>query len=283
MRLGITAAARNALRTARTAAILASGGGPGPNGPLKVFVVGSGRSGTHWLGYLLAAFPSTHVTVEKKPIFPWVVAMAQDPSKEAELFPRLARAYRWEHASVLPNHYVDKSHPNLWLAGRLAAEFPEARFVAIWRRLEGTVASMIKHDGVRHWVEAWDDDPRPNRFLGVSEDFIPAYRGMSVPARCAVRVVAHAREIDRLAQVLGRRLLVVEYEGLHSRTDDEVRRLADFMGCTAPAAIPLPKSESLRKWQAQLSPQEIGDIRGVAALLDAEDLLEFPPRGENPS
>jgi hypothetical protein len=272
MALGI----RTALRTARAAAILASGRGPGPDGPLKLFVVGSGRSGTHWLGYLLAAFPSTHVTVEKKPIFPWVVTMAQDPSKERELFPRLARAYRWEHASVLPSHYVDKSHPNLWLADRLAAEFPEARFVAIWRRLEGTVASMMKHDGVRHWVEAWDGNPRPNRFLGVSEDFIPVYREMSVPARCAVRVVAHAREIDRLGPALGSRLLVVEYGRLHSNTAHEIRRLADFTGCSAPATIPLPQNESLGKWHAHLSDSDIRDIRATAALLDAEDLLEVP-------
>jgi hypothetical protein len=135
---------------------------------------------------------------------------------------------------------------------------------------------MIKHDGVRHWVEAWDDDPRPNRFLGVTEDFIPVYREMSVAARCAVRVVAHAREIDRLAPVLGKRLLVIEYGRLHSDTDDEIRRLAGFIRCSTPTAIPQPKGESLAKWQTQLSDRDVDDIRAAARLLHAEDLLEMP-------
>jgi hypothetical protein len=223
---------------------------------------------------LLKAFPSTHVTVEKSPIFPWVVAMAQDPEQESSLFPRLARAYRWEHAGVLPRHYVDKSHPNLWIAGRLAAAFPEARFVAIWRRLEGTVASMLKHDGVRHWAEAWDVNPRPSRFLGVNEDFVATYRAMGIPARCAVRAIAHAREISRIAPKLGGRMLTFEYGDLHRRTGYEMRRLADLIGAAVPESIPEPDPRSLDKWREQLGDADLRDIRAAATLLGAEDLLE---------
>ena len=31
----------------------------------KIFVIGSGRSGTHWVGYILEAHPDIHVTIEK--------------------------------------------------------------------------------------------------------------------------------------------------------------------------------------------------------------------------
>lgn len=274
MKLGIRRLLRSARAAARTGLVVATRGDPTADGPYKVFVVGSGRSGTHWLGYVLDAFPATHVTVEKEPIFPLVVEIAQRPELEPFAFPKLARLYRAEHRAVLPKHYVDKSHPNLWLAERLNGEFPEARFVAIWRTLEGTVASMMKHDGVRHWVEVWDRTRRPNRFLGITEDLIPAYRRMSLPARCAVRVIAHAREIERLTGVLGRKLHVVRYEDLHSRPEMEVQRLAEFLGLSDPPDIPMPNTDSRHKWRNQLSDADRSDIRDVAARLGAEDLLD---------
>ncbi len=274
MQIRVKRLLRTAVAETRGRFMIATGRGPGERGPFKVFVVGSGRSGTHWLGYILEAFPNTHVTVEKEPIFPWVVEMAQHPEREPSLFPRLAERYRGEHRVVLPKHYVDKSHPNLWIAERLAGEFPEARFVAIWRTLEGTVASMLKHDGVRHWVEAWDKEPCASRFLGVTEDMIPAYRRMSIAERCAVRVIAHHREIERLTDRLGGRLHVVAYESLISWPDLEVNRLADFLGLKVPDTIPMPKAESRSKWRTQLTDRERLDIRTIAIGMEATDLLD---------
>ena len=247
---------------------------PGPQGPYKIFVVGSGRSGTHWLGYILDSYPSIFATVEKKPIFPWVVEMAQHPETEALLFPKLVRRYRAEHRAVLPRHYVDKSHPNLWLAEKLAAEFSEARFIAIGRRLECTVASMLKHDGVRRWVEIWDQDPRPNRFLGVTEALIPTYRAMSIPARCAVRVVAHFAEIERLRGVLGRRMHVIRYEDIYTAPQAEFDRISAFLGLQTPTGVPMPNDQSRSKWQNQLTQSDRADIAAVAGMLGANHLLE---------
>ena len=277
MSMGIKRVARNVAAGLRGHLVTIAGGAPTANGPYKVFVIGSGRSGTHWLGYILEAFPQTHVTVEKPPIFPWVVEMAQRPASEDKLFPQLATRYRAEHRRVLPRLYVDKSHPNLWLAERLAAEFHEARFVAIWRSLEGTVASMLKHEGVRYWVEEWDRHGGTNRFLGVTQDLIPAYRNLSVAGRCAVRVIAHAVEIERLAGKLGSRLHVVAYDALHSEPDAEIARLADFLNLPVPPGVPRPDAGSRWKWRKQLSDSDLADIREVAAHMGAEDLLDVQP------
>jgi len=273
MTLGVKRFARTAAADLRGTYLSATGRGPSPAGPFKVFVIGSGRSGTHWLGYILEGFPETHVTIEKAPIFPWVVEMAQRPEREPELFPQLAGRYRAEHRRVLPKHYVDKSHPNLWIAERLANEFPEARFVAIWRSLEGTVASMLRHEGVRHWVELWDRQLDANRFLGVTDELISEYRDMSVAARCTVRVIAHYVEIERLTAALGDRLHIVPYDRLQTDHDREVQRLAAFLHLPVPAVLPQPLTESQTKWKTQLSDQEKADIRAVATRLQALQLL----------
>jgi hypothetical protein len=246
----------------------------GPDGPFKIFVIGSGRSGTHWLGNILASYPSVHITVEKAPIFPWVVEMAQRPEMEPQLFPKLVRRYRAEHRAVLPRHYVDKSHPNLWIAEKLADEFPEARFIAIRRRLQGTVASMLKHAGVRRWAEAWDEDPRPNRFLGVTESLQPLYRSMSIAARCAVRVIAHSREIERLRAALGPKLHVLEYEETFVDPRGEFDRISGFFGWDTPPDVPMPNSASREKWVTQLSAPDQADIASVAKMMGAEAFLD---------
>jgi hypothetical protein len=240
----------------------------------KIFVIGSGRSGTHWLGHALDRHPDIQVLFEEPPIFQWIVEMARFPEREAKLFDRLVDRYRSYHALIAPAHLADKSHPNIWLAEKLAQAFPEARFLAIRRKLFGTVASMLKHKGTRRRAENWDRDPKPDRLLGVDRNFIDTYRMMSVEARCAVRVIAHSREIDRLRQTLGETLCVIEYEKLHHQTKVEAARMTELLNLCPAIELPLPQSLSMAKWKHELSESEREHVSEAARKLDAVDLLE---------
>lgn len=251
---------------------LAIGADIGP--ALKIFVIGTGRSGTHWLGHALERHPDIHAEIEAPPVFGWTVEMARRPERERDLFPRLIAHYRAYHALVAPRHLADKSHPNIWLAEKIAGAIPEARFIGVRRKLFATVASMLRHPGVRHWVEVWDEDPRPDRFLGVTDELLSAYRRMSVPARCAVRVVAHSRELERLAAPLGPALHVIDYETLQQRSETEAAHLTAFLALDTPIRPPPPDTASLERWKGDLAPAEIADIRAAATLLGAADLLE---------
>lgn len=117
----------------------------------KVFILGTGRSGTHWLGYILESHPDCVATIETRGIFRRVTRMALDPTLRPRLLPGLLRRYRLRHALAVPSHYVDKSHPNLWLAEALADAFDDALFVGIVRNPYATVASMLRHEGVLEW------------------------------------------------------------------------------------------------------------------------------------
>lgn len=231
----------------------------------KIFIVGCGRSGTHWLGHTLASHPRIHVEMETPPVFGWVTRMALDPRLERRLFPHLVERYRAGHALVQPRHYADKSHPNLWLAERLAAALPEARFIAVRRAVEPTVASMLQHAGTRAWVERWERHPIPNRFLGISADRVEAYRALSLAARCAVRVLAHGREIERLRPRLGARLLVVEYESLLRDPAAVARELQAFLALESPPQPPPPLADRADRWQSLLRAEDRADIGAVAA------------------
>ena len=232
----------------------------GPGAAKKIFVVGTGRSGTHWLGYIIGAHPDVVATVERPPIFPWVTQMALRPDTVTELYPRLVRRYRHEHGAVLPKHYLDKSHPNIWLAELLAESLPEALFVGIKRDVFGTVNSMLQHQGVLSWIHRWREFPLPSRFLGVGPDAAEAYDALALEAKCAVRWKAHVLQLEHLESALGNRLLVLEYESLQTEIAAELARISAFLGLTTPIPLPHIKTRSLDKWQHELSHEQKRNI-----------------------
>lgn len=234
-----------------------------------IFVLGTGRSGTHWIAWILEEHPDIKAIIEKPPIFNWIVEMAINEAAEPILFPKLAQRYRAERSLASPRHLLDKSHPNLWIADRLAETFPNSHFLAVRRSVYGTVASMLQHTTVRRWVEQWEDLPVPNRFLGIGTDNVEAYRAMSVAGRCALRWLAHERRLDELQPRLGSGLLQIKYEDLHERTDEVLERLRGFLGLERPIPAPTIRRESKEKWRSELTERDIADIDDALATAGA--------------
>ena len=248
------------MRVATRRALLAFEPGYQPD---PIFVLGTGRSGTHWTAWILEPHPQLHTLIEKPPIFEWVTTMAIEPDKEEQLMRPLLTRYRVEGRSAAPKRLLDKSHPNIWLAESLAEAFPNAQFIGVLRDVFGTVASSLRHDGVRYWAEHWDDFPVPNRFLGITEDNREAYAQMSLAARCAVRWHAHLKRLDELESVLGDRMIRLRYHDLQTDTEAELERLATFLDLDDPIPAPEIKKDSLDRWKQDLSEQQIAEIRAI--------------------
>jgi hypothetical protein len=235
-------------------------------GRKKIFVLGSGRSGTHFLGWIVDAHPEIHSTIEDPRILDTVVTMAVHPRVEKRMFPALVRLYRREHGRVPDKHYADKTHPNIWIAERLADAFPEAVFLGIQREPFGTVASMLKHEGVRGWHEDWRVYPVPNRFLGITKELAARYDDLSLAEQCAVRWRSHAERMDELRERLGDRMWSVEYERLLTDTPTALAELQNFLGLATPLPPPELRHESLDKWRSQLTESDIAAIASVVGF-----------------
>jgi hypothetical protein len=231
--------------------------------PDPVFVLGTGRSGTHWVAEILEHHPEIHALIEKPPIFHWVTEMAIDPLAEKQLFEPLVRRYRLEAASRRRRRLLDKSHPNIWLAEALAETFPKAQFIGVLRDVFGTVASSLRHKGVRYWAEHWNQYPVPNRFLGITMENLDAYAEMSLAARCAVRWRAHLHRLDELESRLGERMIRLRYHELQTNTHAELDRLQGFLGLKKQIPFPDIKTDSLDRWKQELSQEQVADIRDV--------------------
>lgn len=235
------------------------------SGPGPVLVLGTGRSGTHWIGHILASHPDMAITIEREPMFSLAKSMALDPASVSRRLPELVRHYRRYRAAFHPRLYADKSHPTIWFAEHLLEQLPDARFVGVLRDAAPTVASMLRHRGVMRTIRAWRDHPVPNPFLGITEANAEAYESMSEVERCAVRWLAHARRLDHLEDLLGDRLMRVSYETLADDPAFELARLQRFLALERPFPRTPVQRESLDKWRRELTDEQLEAIRRVTA------------------
>lgn len=187
----------------------------------KVFIVGTGRSGTHWLARSLtksglSCSLEDHLELVKRAV---IYKRAQDP----KVWGQLVKTYQNDR------RLVDKSHPLLWEVERLAKAFPNAKFIGVVRQREAVVRSMLKLAGVRAWCADYKKLklPFPNRFLGCQTE--EEYGALSLEDRCRRRWQTHTDEIERLAQILPKdRWLTVHYD----RFEEQASEIQSFIGCT---------------------------------------------------
>jgi hypothetical protein len=231
-----------------------------------IFVIGTGRSGTHWLGESLGDHFEIRATVERQPMFDLATKMALNPSLEKTLFEKLIRAYKWQLLKSAPRLYLDKSHPNIWLAEKLKATFRSALFIGIERNPYATIASMLKHDGVSAWHTRWREFPIPNRFLGITPELAKRYDAIPRAAQCAIRWLAHRDRMNALRLTLGSSLMVISYETFADNTQQTIRDLQHFLGLRAPIPVPHVRRDSLRKWPTQLTADEIRQIQSIVGI-----------------
>ncbi|MFC0525313.1 sulfotransferase [Pontibacillus salicampi] len=238
------------------------------NNSKKIFIVGSGRSGTHWLGYILDDHPDITVSIEKKQIFNKVTEMALNPNSRKDLFAKLLNLYNRESLKCKTSYYADKSHPNLWLVEALASIYPDAYFIGIQRNPYATVASMLKHgyEGVLKWHKEYTKYPIPNKFLGITSDNIKNYEDFPIAKKCALRWLAHKNRMDQIQKEEKYKLHVVKYEDLITDTNNEVRKIKEFLEIKEDMSIPNVKKESLNKWKEQLTKEEINQVYEIVGI-----------------
>jgi hypothetical protein len=228
-----------------------------------VFIVGCGRSGTHLLARSLSAHPLVRARIETEPIFGLSTAIALNAQSEKVAFEHLVRCYRAELRRSRGRIFLDKSHPNIWIAEKLKSEFPESRFIGIERNAYATVASMLKHRGVLEWHARWKEFPVPNRFLGIAAETASRYEGLPLASKCALRWVAHRDRLAALRRTLGEEILVLSFEQLSNEPSACMRRLQLFLNLDEPVPVPRIDRAPLTKWLHELSSETVEQIREI--------------------
>lgn len=192
--------------------------------------------------------------------------MALRPRSELWLYYRLVRAYRQQMKAGRELLYVDKSHPNIWIAEKLKRSFPDAKFVGIERQPFATVASMLLHPGVKAWHDEWRRYPVPNRFLGISKEISSTYEQLPLESKCALRWLAHSKELRRLRDKLGDDLMFIQYEKFAANPGRTVAELQNFLQMDGEFLVPEVKAGSLKKWETQLDREMCSNIEHIVGM-----------------
>lgn len=242
----------------------------------KIFVLGTGRSGTHLLGNILNSSEEIKVQFEKKPIFKWVTESALDNRKRDKLITFIILYYKF-FGLLTKKHIADKSHPNLWLMEELYEKIPNSYFIGIIRGPHATVSSMLIHEGVLKWIKNWTSYPVPNNFLGITEENKNDYEKMSMEQKCTLRWIAHKKKLDDLHSNYSDRLLMIKYERLFEKLEKEISRIELFLDLENKIPLPKIKEASKDKWKNNLSIDQIESINDMLNKYQLGDYVKEMP------
>lgn len=237
-----------------------------------IFVVGTGRSGTHFTVRLLNGFAHAHdpLSGEENPRILWDIATAAIHNR---LPSRVTTDYYRDCLNHHDGVFLDQHHPNLFFARYWAEMFDGIVLLYPRRPVHQVVASMLRHTGVmswysyaQNWRQRWlNRVPYPNRFLGIS----CASDISTLPTHllCAHRVIAHQKAFESAVTQGGADLRSIDYEALvddplseFSRVFDEseLQKLGNFTLCER------PNRQSLTKYRDVLNDRQVAEIEAFA-------------------
>lgn len=277
-------------------------GGRNDDGHNLALIIGNGRTGTNWLGDILLRHVNVTGANERKPEFQLVTKLAVSmPLLDDETFDRQFQAvvqqYKLrsqETAQLAPStklYHSDKSHPALFFGKRLRDALPAARFIGINRCVYPTVASCVRHPGVRAWFTKRHLWQRPNKFLGLTPRHLTNYTQLSVHVQCALRWASHQLEYERFQTQLNfdnvdssseNALLMMDYRMLSLNPQAELQRLQHFL--QLPTAFGDADGHAFdgQAWKTKMTPaqrqeidtelQEMGFSRLVTTYCHASEL-----------
>jgi hypothetical protein len=243
-----------------------------------IFVVGTGRSGTHFTCRALAGFANitdplggheNHDVLKEVAsrrcitALPTSVLAYYSEARKAELSP----------GQVL----LDQHHPNIFFFDQISQVFDDVIYLYPSRPVVQVVASMMRHRGVMSWYQVARDGfsplsftrrvPVPNRFLGIRDktdlDTLPTH------LLCALRVMAHNRLMAELAAA-DPRCRMISYEALVRDQQAAFASVFDLRERAALGSFTIVEpgnTASLEKYAEVLSPAQIAEIGDLEAQM----------------
>ncbi|MCR9183581.1 MAG: hypothetical protein NXH73_11705 [Flavobacteriaceae bacterium] len=229
-----------------------------------VFVIGTGRSGTHLIGRTIGSSSKVDAHIESTDFFNKFTQLAVnfENVNTQEVFFNLLESYNKFLKKSSKNIILEKTHPLIWFAENIKEKMENAYFIGIKRNCYATVSSMLKHKGVLNWYDQLDQT-KPNRFLGITEQNKNSFKNLPIESKCALRWKSHTDELFRLKSVLGDRYLLVDYESFyepnHTFLDDFNKMINEGLEFK----VETLKPDSLEKWKNSLSNQQIENIKNT--------------------
>ncbi|MGC6390759.1 MAG: hypothetical protein ACON5C_02985 [Alphaproteobacteria bacterium] len=240
-----------------------------------IFIIGTGRSGTHFTCRSLAGFKNIFDPLQGKEHGQHLSRIARAAIHHQHYPAKASKYYLCIKNNLGMNQiFVDQHHPNLFFTDTLTDIFPHLIFLYPDRPIHQIVSSMLKHSGVLTWYEyakkyehnrIFRKKPVPffNQFLGIYES--STLHSYKLHQLCALRVIAHKNRAVLLKR-RGQDVRFINYENLimdqrkeffSAFTPNELAKLGEFN------VAERSQSRSLQKYKEVLSQQQILDIKNI--------------------
>lgn len=235
----------------------------------NIFIVGTGRSGTHFLCRTLRDFEKIEDYMNGEENHPVRVSLTISALQHRALTTEVIEHYK-KYTLMAKNDdkiFLDQLHTNLFHVDQLIELFPQSLFLCTDRPTEQIVSSMLKHKGVLGWFDmALRDDSfvYPNQFMGV--DSTKQIKSTPTHLLCVKRIEAHNqhREYllkkypDNVRRVLFQELIQDQHRHLASVfTKDELSRFGKY------TQNEKADSSVLEKYKQNLNSTILDDIKNA--------------------
>ena len=264
-----------ALQLRAAGRVVRRGGGPlrerlGPPDERMVFVIGSPRSGTTFVGRSLGSLPGFVDLGEVAPLKAAIPELVRLPPSEAAPRVRRILAATRRLGLVGSRRAVEQTPETTFVAEAVALAFPHAAFVHVVRDGRDVVSSLLERGWLNAGKSGRDDAGHaygPEARFWVEPERRDEFRTTSDARRAAW---AWRRYVSA-ALALGARPFELRYERLVDRPDEVATELAAFLGVpVAPLATALQAAHggSIGRHERDLDAQARADV-----LAEARDLL----------
>ncbi|WP_017297397.1 sulfotransferase family protein [Nodosilinea nodulosa] len=254
-----------------------------PNLSRPIFIVGSPRSGTTFLGSCIADIPE--ISYHFEPVA--TKAAARYVHSNEWSFSKASRFYHFVYGWLLRLHadgdlrFAEKTPRNCFLISFLHQAFPDAQFVHIIRDGRDAALSHSK----KPWLQAASAESNKRESSGyrhgpyprfwVESDRAHEFETTSDIHRCIWAWRRHVSAILEQAQTLpAAQYYELRYENLVSQPQQEAEQLLDYLGIHNPVsaqclyqAFAHARADSVGGWQRQLSADQLQHIEQEAGPL----------------
>lgn len=241
----------------------------GPLDDRLVFVLGSPRSGTTFLGSSIGSLPGFVDLGEVAPLKAAIPELAALPPEEAA--PRLRGILdRTRRLALLGGlRALEQTPEDAFVAHALAAAYPSACFVHIVRDGRDVVCSLLDRGWLSAGKSGGDDAGLP---YGPDTRFWvePERREQFTAASDARRAAWAWRRYVSAARALEERTIEVRYERLGESPDAVAAAIAEFLGAAREPlteALGRAHGTSVGRFRSELSPEQLADVEDEAGEL----------------
>lgn len=224
-----------------------------------IFIIGSGRSGTHFLAETIAKNEKVEAFIEDERYFMSISNLAAGIGNPKRFHLHLSQ-FEGYFTKSLKQYILDKTHPNIWFVEEIIQKFPEAKFIGLSRDVYSTVSSMLQHPGVLNWYKILPLN-KENPFLGITKKNKKRFENFPIESKCAIRCLSHNSRLSYLRTTFPENVLNIEYDNLYANCTEVREKLESFLGIGIDLAESslLPKAN--QKWKNNLTEMEINNIK----------------------